>query len=75
MTLVANGVFEGSPPGSTGWKLALEEVAREFDADFLEGQAGTWQIKSRWIPRGVIWALVKRREWRMANGERTHGWW
>ena len=48
--------LEGHWPGSPQWKSACERIARETDAEFLNGTAGSYEIKTHRIPRVIVLA-------------------
>lgn len=67
--------LDGHERGAPEYIAACERVARETDAAFLEGKAGSYENRPHWIPRALLWGREQIDIHRRKAGIRTEGWW
>lgn len=65
----------GHERGTSNYLAACERLAREADAVFMAGKAGSYENRAHWIPRLVLWGREKIDDRRRKAGIRTEGWW
>ena len=75
LALNVRGPIEEHDEGSPGWITTCERIARDTDAAFMDGRAGTKEIRPHHIPRGTLWLREQIDDRRRKAGVRTDGWW